>query len=103
MHKALTIARARTNPRAELIKQVLVALDAIASEGSESFGTAVLSARELRGVRAIDDAGVMPLFDALDQARIPTTASVHQIQVPGGPGPACCARSAPRTSGWWAR
>jgi len=84
VHKALTIARARTNPRAELIKQVLVALDAIASEGSESFGTAVLSARELYGVRAIDDAGVMPLFDALDQARILTTASVHQIQVPEG-------------------
>ena len=82
VHKALTIARARTSPRADLVKQVLVALDAIASEGGGSFGTAVLSARELYGVRAVDDAGVMPLYDALDQARIVTTASVHQIRVP---------------------
>jgi protein phosphatase len=82
VHKALTIARARTAPRAELLRQVLSALDAIASEGGESFGTAVLSARELYGVRSVDDAGVMPLYDALDQARIVTTSSVHQIQVP---------------------
>jgi hypothetical protein len=80
IHKALTIARARTSPRAELAKHVLVALDAIASEGGGSFGIAVLSARELYGVRSVDDAGVMPLFDALDQARIITTASVHQIK-----------------------
>jgi hypothetical protein len=62
------------------VKQVLVALDAIASEGGGSFATAVLSARELYGVRSVDDAGVMPLFDALDQARVITTSSVHQIQ-----------------------
>jgi protein phosphatase len=80
IHKTLTIARGRTSPRAELVKQVLVALDAIASEGGGSFAIAVLSARELYGVRAVDDAGVMPLFDALDQARILTAASVHQIQ-----------------------
>jgi hypothetical protein len=40
----------------------------------------VLSARELYGVRAVDDAGIMPLFDALDQARVITLSSVHQIQ-----------------------
>lgn len=80
IHKTLTIARARTSPRAELVKQVLGALDAIASEGGGSFATAVLSARELYGVRSVDDAGVMPLFDALDQARVITTSSVHQIQ-----------------------
>lgn len=82
VHKALTIARARTAPRAELLRHVLTALDAIATEGSDSFGTAVLSARELYGVRAVDNAGVMPLYDALDQARIVTTSSVHQIHVP---------------------
>jgi serine/threonine protein phosphatase PrpC len=84
IHKTLTIARARTPPRAELIKQVLVALDAIASEGGGSFATAVLSARELYGVRAVDDAGIMPLFDAFDQARIITAASVHQIHTSEG-------------------
>jgi hypothetical protein len=30
-------------------------------------------------VRPVDDTGVMPLFDALDQARVITTAAVHQI------------------------
>ena len=40
----------------------------------------MLAARELYGVRPVDDAGVMPLFDALDQARILTASSVHQIQ-----------------------
>lgn len=80
IHKALTIARARTSPRAELVKQVLVALDAIASEDGGNFATAVLAARELYGVRAVDDAGIMPLYDALDQARIITAASVHQVK-----------------------
>jgi len=79
IHKTLTIARARTSPRGELVKQVLVALDAIASESGGSFATAVLSARELYGVRSVDDAGVQPLFDALDQARILTASSVHQL------------------------
>jgi serine/threonine protein phosphatase PrpC len=80
IHKTLTIARARTSPRAELVKQVLGAIDTIASEGGASFATAVQCARELYGVRSIDDAGVMPLFDALDQARIITASSVHQLQ-----------------------
>ncbi|MGN6109847.1 MAG: PP2C family protein-serine/threonine phosphatase [Kofleriaceae bacterium] len=78
--KTVTIARARTSPRAELVKQVLGALETIATEGGESFATAVLVARELYGVRSVDDAGIMPLFDALDQARIITASSVHQIQ-----------------------
>jgi hypothetical protein len=78
--KTITIARARTAPRAELIKQTLSALEAIASEGSASFATAVLSARELYGVRSVDEQGVTPLFDALDQARIIAASSVHQIQ-----------------------
>ncbi len=78
--KTITIARARTPPRDELVKQVLTAIEAIAAEGSGNFATAVLSARELYGVRSVDDQGVMPLFDALDQARILVASSVHQIQ-----------------------
>jgi hypothetical protein len=31
-------------------------------------------------VRAADNAGVMPLYDALDQARILTASSVHQLR-----------------------
>jgi serine/threonine protein phosphatase PrpC len=78
--KTITIARARTAPKAELVKQVLTALEAIAGDGGGNFATAVLAARELYGVRPVDDAGVMPLFDALDTARIITASSVHQIQ-----------------------
>ena len=79
IEKTLTIARARTSPRAELVKQILGSLEQIASDSSGNFAAAVLSARELYGVRSVDDAGIMPLFDALDQARIVVAASVHQI------------------------
>lgn len=78
--KTIVIARARTSPRAELVKQVLSALETIACDAGGNFATAVLSARELYGVRPVDDSGVMPLFDALDTARIVTASSVHQIQ-----------------------
>jgi serine/threonine protein phosphatase PrpC len=81
IEKTLTIARARTAPRAELVKQVLTALEAISTDGGGNFATAVLAARDLYGVRTVDDTGIMPLFDALDQARILTASSVHQIQV----------------------
>jgi hypothetical protein len=80
IEQTLTIARARTSPRAELVKQVLTALEAISTDNGGNFATAVLAARELYGVRPVDDAGIMPLFDALDQARIITASSVHQIQ-----------------------
>jgi protein phosphatase len=75
----LTIARARVSPRAEAVKQVLTALDELATEGGKNE-VAVLAARELFGVRSVDDAGITPLFDALDQGRILVAASVHQIK-----------------------
>jgi protein phosphatase len=78
----LTIARARTSPRAELVKQILSALETIATDVSGNFAAAVLAARELYGVRSVDDAGIMSIFDALDSARIITASSVHQISVP---------------------
>ncbi len=77
--KTLTIARARTSPRAELVKQILSSLEAIATDSSGNFAAAVLAARDLYGVRSVDDAGVMPLYDALDSVRIITASSVHQI------------------------
>ena len=80
IEKTLTIARARTAPRAELVKQVLTALETIAIESGGNFATAVLAARDLYGIRTVDDQGVTPLFDALDQARIITASAVHQIQ-----------------------
>ncbi|MBV8759289.1 MAG: Stp1/IreP family PP2C-type Ser/Thr phosphatase [Deltaproteobacteria bacterium] len=77
--KTLTIARARTSPRAELVKQILTALETIAVDASGNFASAVTAARDLYGVRSVDDAGVMPLYDALDSVRIITASSVHQI------------------------
>ena len=80
MAKTMTIARARTAPKAELVKQVLTALETVANDAGGNFATAVLQAREIYGVRSVDDAGVMPLFDALDTARSVTASSVQQIQ-----------------------
>jgi protein phosphatase len=82
IEKVLTIARARTPPRADLVKHILTALEAVASDDAGQFSSAVLAAREIYGVRTVDDTGIMPLFDALDQARILTAASVHQITGP---------------------
>ena len=79
IEKTITIARARTSSRAELVKQILGSLETIAVDATGNFASAVLAAREIYGVRPVDDTGVMPLFDALDQARIITAASVHQI------------------------
>ncbi len=80
IEKTLTIARARTAPRAELVKQVLTGLESVAMDSAGNFAASVIAARDLYGLRTVDDAGVMPLFDALDQARILTASSVHQIQ-----------------------
>jgi len=80
IEKTITVARARTAPRAESVKHVLSALEAIATDTSGNFATAALAARDLYGVRSVDEAGIMPLFDALDQARILTASSVQQIQ-----------------------
>lgn len=82
IEKTLTIARARTSPRAEVVKQILTALESIAIDVTGNFASAVLAARDLYGTRSIDDTGVMTLFDALDAARIVTASSVHQTSLP---------------------
>src|SRR5262249_6162813 len=70
--RTLTIARGRTAPRNELLREILVALEVIATDTGGNFASAVVSARDIYGVRPVDDAGIMPVFDALDQARILT-------------------------------
>ena len=82
--KTLTIARARVAPRAELVKQVMTALDAITLDDSGNFAAAVLAARDLYGTRSVDEAAVMPLFVALDQARMLVVSAVQQIQASEG-------------------
>ncbi|MGH9885582.1 MAG: PP2C family protein-serine/threonine phosphatase, partial [bacterium] len=79
---AITLARSRVSPRAELLEQILAALENVAVDSAGNFAAAVLSAREIYGVRSMDEAGVMPLFDALDEARGLATSSVHQLRLP---------------------
>ena len=78
---AISLARSRVSPRAELLEQILQALEAVAVDNAGNFAAAVLSAREIYGVRSLDEVGVMPLFDALDEARGLATSSVHQLRV----------------------
>jgi serine/threonine protein phosphatase PrpC len=80
--KTLTIARARVSPRAERVKQILGAVETIATDAKGGAAAAVAAARELYGVRPIDDNGIMMLYDAFDHARIVITASVHQTSAP---------------------
>lgn len=80
--RAVTLARGRIAPGDPLIAQIVAALETVAGDRAGNFAAAVLSARQLYGVRTIDNAGVMPLYDALDQARILIAASVHQLRAP---------------------
>ncbi|HET9620887.1 MAG TPA: PP2C family serine/threonine-protein phosphatase, partial [Kofleriaceae bacterium] len=80
--QTITIARGRLSPRGELVGHILGALEAVATDGGGDLAAAVLSARELYGVRTVDNAGVMPLFDAFDKARILVAASAHEVGAP---------------------
>ena len=80
--KVFTLTRARVSPRARLLGEVLIALENAVADRAGNFATAVLSARELYGARTVDNAGVMPVFDALDQARILVASSVQQLRAP---------------------
>ena len=76
----ITIARGQISPRAELLEQILQALETVAVDSAGNFAAAVLAAREIYGIRSIDEAGVMPLFDALDETRLLVAASVQQLR-----------------------
>jgi len=82
--QVITLARGRISPRARLLEQVLGVLETVVGDGAGNFSAAVLGARELYGVRSVDHAGTVPLFDALDQARILVASSVHQLRTPPG-------------------
>jgi len=80
--KTIAAARERTSPKAQLVKQVLTVLERVATDSTGNFATAVVAAREVYGVRPVDDAGVIPVFEALDAARIITAAAIHQVGLP---------------------
>ncbi len=82
IEKTLTIARGRTSQRAELVRQILTALESISIDASGNFASAVLAARDIYGGRTFDDSSIIQVFDALDSARIIIASSVHQTSVP---------------------
>jgi protein phosphatase len=82
--QVITLARGRISPRARLLEQVLGVLETVVGDSAGNFAAAVLGARELHGGRSVDLAGTVPLFDALDQARILIASCVHQLRTPPG-------------------
>ena len=76
----ITIARGQISPRAELLEHILQAIETVAVDSAGNFAAAVLAAREIYGIRSMDEAGVMPLFDALDEVRLLVAASVQQLR-----------------------
>ena len=82
--QAITLARARAPARGELIGQVLGALEQVATDTGGNFAAAVHAARELYGVRGVDEAGVMPLFDALEHARVLAIAGAQSVRAAPG-------------------
>jgi hypothetical protein len=98
---AVTLVRGQISPRAELLADVVLAIEAVVADSAGNFAAAVMAARELYGARpgderaddpgasrsgagkgkGLDSARVMPLYDALDKARILIAASVHQLRV----------------------
>ncbi|MGE3454902.1 MAG: PP2C family serine/threonine-protein phosphatase [Kofleriaceae bacterium] len=80
LEKTLTVARAATASSDDLVARVLTAIEAISADLDGHSAIAVLAARDLYGVRSVDDAGVTPLFEALDRARVLTTAAAHQVK-----------------------
>ncbi len=80
IERTMAVARARTPPRADLVKRALTAIEAMVVESAGNYAIAVIAARDLYGVRSVDDAGVTPLFEALEQTWAITTASINQLQ-----------------------
>lgn len=79
--EVLSIARAAAPSDALLVQRAIAALEAIAVNGEDP--PAVISeARELYGMRKLDDVGLQPLFEALERVRLLVTAAVHQTRNP---------------------
>jgi PPM family protein phosphatase len=76
---ALTITRAAVPAGALLVQRAVAALEATAVDG-EDPAAVVVEARELYGLRTLDDIGLQPLFSALDRVRLLVTTAVHQTR-----------------------
>ncbi|HRC56545.1 MAG TPA: protein phosphatase 2C domain-containing protein, partial [Kofleriaceae bacterium] len=81
VREVLTIARAAVPSDALLVQRSIAALEAIAVHG-EDPPAVIAEARELYGMRTLDDVGLQPLFEALERVRLLFTAAVHQTRHP---------------------
>jgi serine/threonine protein phosphatase PrpC len=79
VRSALTIARAAAPADALLVQRTIAALEATAIDG-EDAPAVVAEAREVYGVRTLDDIGLPPLFEALERVRLLVTTAVHQTR-----------------------
>ncbi|MEZ4360952.1 MAG: PP2C family serine/threonine-protein phosphatase [Kofleriaceae bacterium] len=77
--ESVTIARAAAPANALLVQRTIAALEAIAVHG-EDPAAVVAEARELYGVRTLDDVGLQPLFAAVERVRLLVTTAVHQTR-----------------------
>jgi serine/threonine protein phosphatase PrpC len=76
---ALTITRAAVPAGELLVQRAIAALEASAVDGEDPLAV-VVEARELYGVRTLDDIGLAPLYAALDRTRLLVTTAVHQTR-----------------------
>ncbi len=76
---ALTITRAAVPAGELLVQRAIAALEATAVDGEDPVAV-ISEARELYGVRTLDDIGLQPLFGALDRLRLMVTTAVHQTR-----------------------
>ncbi len=80
IRSVLAAARRRAEGN-EQAKQTITALDVVTNDPGGG-GIAILAARELYGVRSVDDGGISPLFEGLDRARILTVTEISALQAP---------------------
>jgi PPM family protein phosphatase len=80
VRSVISDSRRRANSNEQLL-QTLSAIEVVANDPGGG-GIAVVAARDLYGVRSVDDAGISSLFEALDRARILTAAGINALQAP---------------------
>jgi PPM family protein phosphatase len=83
VRKVISLARGHAPAHGDEVGAIIAALETVATDSGGNFAVAVLAARELHAARVVADPGVMPLFDALEQARGLIGSSAHHVRPPG--------------------
>lgn len=79
VNEVLTLVRAAAPPDALLVHRAIAVLEATVLHDQDP-SAAVAEARELYGVRTLDEVGVLPLFDVLEYVRTLITDAVYQLR-----------------------